>query len=178
MCDISKGKNAISCKNAVSGLKAIYLANYDNYGFITSSTTVGQVLTDLGALTEVFKYELKNSANSIQEDMTSNRDNGTTFFQQVVNFTLTKVSKEMAFQIKMMAWGRPQIFVETMGGDFILLGKENGLEISGNAQVGGTMDSLNGYVLTGTGMEREPMFFLDETSVAALKLLVSAINIE
>ena len=37
MCDISKGKNQLQCKDAISGLKAIYIANYDDYDFITQS---------------------------------------------------------------------------------------------------------------------------------------------
>ena len=176
-CDITKGKNQLVCKDAVSGIKAIYLANYDDYEFVTSSTESGHTMTDLGTLTEVFKYELKNSANTFQQDITSNRDNGTTFFQQVVNFTLTKLSAQMEFQIKMAAYGRPQIFVELNSGQFFLMGIEHGCEIAGNTQVGGTMDSLNGYVLTATAMERDPIFYLDSATVTALLALVSADNI-
>lgn len=176
-CDISKGKNLLSCKNAVSGLKAIYLANFDEYDYVTSSTLSGHTLTDLGDLDEVFKFELKNSANTFQQDINSNRDNGTTFFNQVLNFTLTKLSAEMEFQVKMMAWGRPQVFVETNGGLIFLIGKEHGCEIAGNSQVQGTMDSLNGYVMTATAMEPEPIFYLDSASITALKALVSTNNI-
>jgi hypothetical protein len=176
-CDISRGKNLLSCKNAVSGLKAIYMANFDDYDFVTESTPSGHTMTDLGTLAEVFKFELKNSANTFQQDITSSRDNGTTFFNQVLNFTLTKLSAEMEFQVKMMAWGRPIIFVETNGGLFFSMGIEHGCEIAGNSQVQGTMDSLNGYVLTATGMEPAPIFYLDDATVTALLALVSSDNI-
>lgn len=176
-CDISRGKNLLSCKNAVSGLKAIYLANFDDYEFVTVSTQSGHTMTDLGTLSEVFKYELKNSANTFQQDINSSRDNGTTFFNQVLNFTLTKLSAEMEFQVKMMAWGRPIIFVETNGGLVFCMGMEHGAEIAGNSQVQGTMDSLNGYVLTATAMEPQPIYYLDDATIAALFALVSADNI-
>lgn len=176
-CDISRGKNLLSCKNAVSGLKAIYMANFDDYDFVTQSNASGHTMTDLGTLSEVFKFELKNSANTFQQDITSSRDNGTTFFNQVLNFTLTKLSAEMEFQVKMMAWGRPIIFVETNGGLFFAMGVEHGCEIAGNSQVQGTMDSLNGYVLTATGMEPAPIFYLDDATITALLALVSADNI-
>lgn len=174
-CDITKGKTLLSCKNAVSGLKAIYIANFDDYALSGTSTQSGHTLVSLGTLTtgDVFKFELKNSANTFQQDITSSRDNGTTFFNQVLNFTLTKLSAEMEFQVKMMAWGRPIIFVETNGGLFFVMGKEHGCEIAGNSQVQGTMDSLNGYVLTATGMEPEPIFYLDDTTIAALEALVA-----
>jgi hypothetical protein len=176
-CDISRGKNLLSCKNAVSGLKAIYMANFDDYDFVTESTPSGHTMTDLGTLSEVFKFELKNSANTFQQDITSSRDNGTTFFNQVLNFTITKLSKEMEFQVKMMSWSRPIIFVETNGGLFFAMGVEHGCEIAGNSQVQGTMDSLNGYVLTATGMEPAPIFYLDDATITALLALVSSDNI-
>lgn len=177
-CDISKGKAGLACKNGISGLKAIYMANYDDYEFVTSSTTAGHLLTDLGTLTEVFKYELKNTGNTFNQDITSSRDNGTTFYNQVINFILTKLSAEMEFQVKMMAWGRPQIFVEMNSGQIFLMGKEHGVEVAGTAGVGGTMDSLNGYTLTGTAMEKDPIFYLDPATVTALKALISELNIQ
>jgi hypothetical protein len=39
------------------------------------------------------------------------------------------------------------------------------------------MDSLNGYVLTATGMEPAPIFYLDDATVTALLALVSSDNI-
>lgn len=176
-CDISKGKIQLVCKNAISGFKAIYVANFDDYEFVTSSTDTGHILTDLGDLTEVFKYELKNTGNNFNQDINSNRDTGTTYFNQVLTFILTKLSKEMEFQVKMMALGRPQVFVEMSSGQVFLMGINEGCEISGTSAVGGAKDSLNGYTLTATGQEREPIFYLDDASVVALKALVSVNNI-
>ena len=176
-CDITKGKNILQCKDAVSGLKAIYIANYDDYEFVTSSTEAGHLLTDLGSLSEVFKFELKNSGNTFNQDITSSRDNGTTFFSQTLNFILTKLSSEMEFQIKMLSWGRPQIFVEANSGDFFLMGEKHGCEISGKSEVQGTMDSLNGYTLTATAMEKEPIWYLTGSASTALGALVSSENI-
>lgn len=176
-CDITKGKIELACKNGISGIKAIYLANYDDYSFVTESVSSGHTLTDLGTLSTVFKYELKNAGNTFDQNITSNRDNGTTFFEQVLNFILTRLSKEMEFQIKMMAWGRPQVFVELNSGQIFLMGKDRGCEITGKSGVGGTLDSLNGYTLTATGMEKEPIFYLVDSEITALKTLVSASNI-
>lgn len=176
-CDITKGKNVLQCKDGVSGLKAIYIANYDNYDFVTSSTDAGHLLTDLGSLSEVFKFELKNSGNTFNQDITSSRDNGTTFFSQTLNFVLTKLSSEMEFQIKMLSWGRPQIFVEANSGDFMLMGEKNGCEISGKGEIQGTMDSLNGYTLTATGMEKEPVWYLTGSASTNLQALVATASI-
>jgi hypothetical protein len=176
-CDITKGKGLLACKDAVSGLKAIYVANFDEYTFITSSTDAGHLLTNLGDLDVVYKFELKNSGNTFTQDITSSRDNGTTFFNQTLNFVLTKLSSEMEFQIKMLAWGRPQIFVEANSGQFFLMGKEHGCEISGNSQIQGTMDSLNGYTLTAVGMEKEPIWYLTGSASTALSALVATASV-
>ena len=175
MCDISKGKNLLNCKSSVSGLRAIFMANYDDYAMSATSTTSGHTLNTLGTLSagKVFQFELKHSANTFQQDINSSRDNGTTVFQQVLNFTLNRLSSEMEFQVKMMAWGRPIIFVEANNGLYFVMGKDNGCEIAGNAQMQGTMDALNGYVLTATAMEKEPIYYLAPTAITALNVLVS-----
>lgn len=178
-CDITKGKAQLECKNAVSGMKAIYLSNYGSFEF-TPGTGPGaslQQIVDIDGTSDFFKYELKNSGNTFSQDITSSRDNGTTFYNQVVNFILTKLSAEMEFQIKMMAWGRPQIIIEGNDGNFILLGREHGCEISGKSEIQGTMDSLNGYTMTGTAMEKDPIFYLNDTAKTFVLANLSSSNI-
>ena len=177
-CDITRGKIELECKDAVSGLKSIMLANYADYGFTVSSTTAsGEALTDLGTLAEVFKYELKNTANTFQQDILSSRDNGTTLWTQILNFTLTKVTPDLEYEMKMAALGRPIIFVEANSGQVFVIGQEFGCEISGSSQIQGTLDSLNGYVMTATATEKNPIYYLDSGSVTALDALVSASNL-
>ena len=77
----------------------------------------------------------------------------------------------MEFQIKMMAWGRPQIFVEANSGDVFLMGKNHGCEISGKSEVQGTMDSLNGYTLTAVAMEKDPIWYLTGSASTNMKAL-------
>lgn len=180
-CDITKGKALLECKDAVSGLKAIYMANFGDFEFVggtgpgASEQTIVSITGPTAA--DFYKYELKNSGNTFQQDITSSRDNGTTFFNQTLNFVLTKLSAEMEFQIKMMAWGRPQIVVEANSGTFFLMGKEHGCEVSGNSQIQGTMDSLNGYTMTAVGMEKAPIFYLDDTAKAYVLANISTDNI-
>jgi hypothetical protein len=58
------------------------------------------------------------------------------------------------------------------------MGKENGCAVTGNSAVGGAADSLNGYTLTATAaMEKDPIWYLSEDAVTALKALVSNVNV-
>lgn len=179
---ITKGKNTLSCRNNVGGLKNIYFANDGEYDFtatspVGSTSSITFTITDLGTLDEVFQYRLKNSGNTFQEDITVSEDNGTVMYSQVLNVTLVKVNEDMDLQAYKMATSNPKIFVETNSGKVFLLGKENGCILSGNSQVQGTLDAINGYQLTFTSNERYPKHFLDSAAVTALKALVSEENI-
>jgi len=178
-CDITKGKALLQCKDTVSGLKAIYLANYGEWGFAVGTTPGAntQEITEVDGGDYFYKFELKNSGNTFQQDINSSRDNGTTFFNQVLNFILTKLSSEMEFQIKMMAWGRPQIIVEANNGTFFLIGREHGCEITGNSQLQGTLDSFNGYTMTATAMEKDPIYYLDSAAISQVLASISPDNI-
>ena len=178
-CDLNKGLSGLACKNSVAGIRSIYLANWDEYDMVTASGTAsGHVITDLGDLSVVFKYEVKNDGNSFVETIESDRNTGTTVFNQVLTAVLTKISKQKSVQVKLMAWGRVIVFIEFNSGDFLTIGLENGCEVTGTTNVEGAMTGANNYTLTFTGMEREPAFFLDDASVTALKALVSADNID
>lgn len=184
VCDITKGKILLACKDTVGGLKNIYFANYGDYDMETTnpfgSTASGSnfMITDLGDLTEVFQYRLKNTGNTFQQDIEGSTDNGTVVFRPTLTANLTKINADMELQVYKMAIGNPLIFVETQSGKIFLCGLDNGMELSGNSQVAGEMNGFNGYQLTFTGEERYPVHYLDETTQTALKNLVSSDNLD
>lgn len=181
VCDITKGKILLACKDSVGGLKNIYFANYGDYNMTTTNpyglTGSNFMITDLGDLTEVFQYRLKNTGNTFQQDIEGSVDNGVVVYKPTLTVNLTKINEDMELQVYKMAIGNPLIFVETQSGKIFLCGLDNGLELSGNSQVGGEMNGFNGYQLTFTGEERYPIHYLDATTQTALKALVSADNI-
>jgi hypothetical protein len=178
-CDISKGRTTLPCKDDVSGIKAIYVTNYAEYAFTTSSTSAGHLVTALTGLSSsnTFKFELKNSGNTFNQDITSSRDNGTTVFTQTLNFILNKLTATTEFQVKMMAFGRPIIFVEANSGQIFVIGKDYGCEITGKAEIQGTIDALNGYTMTAVATEKDSIYYLDSATVTALKAVVSPNNL-
>jgi hypothetical protein len=178
-CNINRGLDIIACKNTVAGIKRLYLANWsEDYDIQTVSNASGHTITDLSGLTTVYQYEVKNDGNSWSETVESSRDNGTTVFNQVVTAIMTKLTAEKQYQLKLMAWGRLLVFVEFQSGDVLCSGLENGAEATYVANVEGAMTGANAYTMTFTSMEREPAYFLDETSVSALKALVSEDNMD
>lgn len=178
-CDLTLGRLE-PCKDSVGGLKNIYLVNFADldYDDITFGGTDGEVSGLTFALSaEAYKYELRGT-NDFNETITSSRENGTTFYEQVLTLALKKLSPKSHKEIKLLVAGRPKVFVEDNNGNYFLAGAEFGMDVTaGNITRGAAMGDASGYSLTLTGMESAPAEFLDSTAVTALLAVVSASSI-
>lgn len=155
-CLITQGRQEV-CKESVGGLAGVYFINYTTGSFTKNGN--GEV-TALPSGSTVYYYELKGNS-TYTETVNSSRDNGTTFFSQELVLNLKKLTNEMTTQLKLMAYGRPQIIVWTMNGEALLVGEREGADVTaGTIQTGGAMGDLYGYSVTFTGMEKLPAAFL------------------
>ena len=155
-CDITNGR-VLPCKDQVGGLKNVYFVNYgvDTSLITTAGSEDTVAATDFAAET-AYKYALKGNS-SLTQNIQSSRENGTTAFEQVLELTLPKLTKEDNYQIKLLSFGRPHIVVEDYNGSFWLVGREHGADVTGGTiATGAAMGDLSGYTLTFTGMERTP----------------------
>jgi hypothetical protein len=155
-CNVSAGRNEV-CKDSIGGLSAVYFLNYSTGSFTKNAN--GE-LTAVPSGSTVYKYELKGNS-SYTETVNSSRDNGTTFFSQELTLNLKKLTNEMTTQLKLMAYGRPQRFVETMNGDTLFVGEREGADVTaGTIQTGAAIGDLYGYSVTFTGLEPLPAAFV------------------
>lgn len=161
-CDLTKGRKE-PCKDVVGGLRAIYFVDFGDLGTVTQTD---DEITDLSGTFTAYKYELKGNS-SFEQTVTSSRENGTTFFEQTLNLTLKKLSKEDHKEIKLLAYGRPHVAVEDYNGNVFLMGLEHGADVSGGTIVtGAAMGDLSGYTLTLSGMETKPANFVASPTAA------------
>jgi hypothetical protein len=134
-----------------------------NFTGSLSNVTNGEsdaLVETLPAGLTAYYYELKGNS-SYTENVNSSRDNGTTFFSQELVLNLKKLTNEMTTQLKLMAWGRPQIFVHTLNGDTLLVGQREGADLTaGTIQTGAAIGDLYGYSATFTGQEPFPAAFI------------------
>ena len=108
----------------------------------------------------LYYYQLKGTS-AYTETVNSSRENGTTFFSQELVLNLKKLTNEMTTQLKLMAYGRPQIIVWTNNGDALLVGEKLGADVTaGTIQTGGALGDLYGYSVTFTGLEPFPAPFV------------------
>jgi hypothetical protein len=155
-CNISAGRNEV-CKDSIGGLAGVYFLNFSTGSFTKNSD--GE-LTAVPSGSAVYYYELKGNS-SYTETVNSSRENGTTFFSQELTLNLKKLTNEMTTQLKLMAWGRPKIFVHTMNGDTLLVGEREGADLTaGTIQTGAALGDLYGYSITFTGEEPLPAAFV------------------
>jgi hypothetical protein len=162
-CLLTQGRQEV-CKESVGGLQGVYFINYTTGSFTKNGS--GQV-TALPSGSTVYYYELKGNS-AYTETVNTSRDNGTTFFSQELTLNLKKLTNEMTTQLKLMAYGRPQIVVWTMNGDALLVGEREGADVTaGTIQTGGAMGDLYGYSVTFTGMEQLPAAFLSGSTTTS-----------
>lgn len=161
-CNITAGRNEV-CKDSVGGLQGVYFLNFTTGSFTKNGD--GEV-TSLSGST-VYYYELKGNS-SYTETVNTSRENGTTFFSQELVLNLKKLTNEMTTQLKLLAYGRPQIIVWTMNGDALLVGEKEGADMTaGTLQTGAAMGDLYGYNLTFTGQEKLPAAFLSGSTTTS-----------
>ena len=161
-CDIGLGRNEV-CKDSVGGLKAVYFVNYGDLGAITYDATDTDVIDAVADTPKAYKYELKGTS-SFTQNINSSRENGTTFFEQVLELSFKKLTVKDHKELKLMAYGRPNVIVEDNNGNLFLAGLEFGMDVTGGTIVtSGDMAGLSGYTITLTGMEKAPANFLGET---------------
>jgi hypothetical protein len=168
-CPITAGRLLNNCKNQRGGIKNLYFANYDNYGFVMT----GQTVSDLGTLTEVFKYEVKATTNALTETGTSSEDNGTYLVAQSLAVTLPKLAADLQAQVQLICQGRPFVFVEDYNGNIMLLGATNGTMSNCTKVSGAAGGDLSGFTLTIAAEESSLSPFLDNTTKTELATLVS-----
>jgi hypothetical protein len=159
-CSISLGRQEV-CKESVGGLAGVYIMNFTTGSFVhQTASDPGSPITAYPSGSTVYYYELKGTS-AYTETVNTSRENGTTFFSQELVLNLKKLTNEMTTQLRLLAYGRPQIAVHTMAGDTLLIGEREGADVTaGTIQTGGSLGDLYGYSITFTGQEQFNASFL------------------
>ncbi|QDP55666.1 MAG: hypothetical protein Tp156SUR1554471_43 [Prokaryotic dsDNA virus sp.] len=161
-CNLTAGRKE-PCKDVVGGIRKVYFTDFGGYGTVTQTN---DEITDMSGTFTAFEYELKGNS-SFEQTITSSRENGTTFFEQTLNLTLKKLSKEDNKELKLLAYGRPHVAVEDYNGNVFVMGLEHGAEVSGGTIVtGAAMGDLSGYTLTLSAQEVLPANFVSSPTAA------------
>jgi hypothetical protein len=178
-CLLTHGRAEV-CKEFVGGIKSIYFINYGDLGAITYGTVntdASDKISTIAGTFSLYKYDLKG-ANSFEQTFTSSRENGTTFVEQTLTFTIKGLDATTTKQIKLLAWGRPHVVIRTNAGNFFLAGLEHGMDVTTALVSNGTaMGDLNGFTVTLVGQEAINANFLNVASPFADTDLVGSTKV-
>jgi len=160
-CTLTTGRK-IPCKSAFGGIKKVLFADYGTIASIAvDGTTKEASITDGSPAPSWFEYDVKGNS-SLETTVTSSRENGTTFYTQTLNLTLTYLDAKTQAELQILAVSRPYIVVQDYYGNNFLCGFENGMECTGGTVVtGAAAGDLSGFTLTFEGMEETAPYFLD-----------------
>ena len=166
-CTLNTGRK-VPCKSAFGGIKSVLFADYGTIASIAvDSTTKVATITNGSPAPVWYEYDVKGNS-SLETTVTSSRDNGTTFYTQTLNLTLTYLDAKTQAELQVLAVARPYVVVVDYYGNNFLCGFENGMEVTGGTVVtGAAAGDLSGFTLTFEGMEETAPYFLNAAVTAS-----------
>lgn len=162
MPNLTRGRT-VADKDQVGGIKAVYFFNYGPLS-VTYDGTDTDLITSLGAVT-CYKYDLKDGNASLTETLNQDPAAGTSFWEQSLELTLPKLTKEDQKELKLIAWSRPHVAVLDHNDNVRVCGLLEGMDATGGTIESGTAKGdLTGYRLTLVAQEKTPANFISGTA--------------
>jgi hypothetical protein len=172
-CIISNGYT-LPCKG-IAGVQAVFIGEYNDgslgytYG-ATAGVDLNQIIAFTGATVSFYKFEQTIETGSLTETGNFNEQNGTAYYDQVVEITVHNVGQELIDQVNTLGRGRWRIIVLDVNGNYFLVGKINPVSVTAaTGGLGKAYGDLNGYTLTFTGKEYDAL--VQVTTSAAITVI-------
>tara|TARA_R110000751_G_scaffold48359_1_gene107783 strand:- start:588 stop:1136 length:549 start_codon:yes stop_codon:yes gene_type:complete len=156
-CTLSSGR-LLKCKDKIGGIKTIFIAEHSKFvtGIQLNAEEVS-ALPDLSPAIELFRYELSQAAGDFVETITSSVENGTVFWNQVVNISLMQLTAADRLELANVSQTRLMLFVLDNNDNIWMIGQYDSAELTaGTAATGTAKGDANGYTLTFTATEKLP----------------------
>jgi len=136
------------CLGSNGGIKAVWLANWDNVASLTESS--GAITAITMSNSEKFKkYEFPRNTSSMTSNYAVNAENGTSYVETDLVMVFNRMSTSKRLEIVAMAQGLLAAFVEDNNGNIWYLGHDYPLTINaGSGESGTARGDRNGYSVT------------------------------
>ena len=149
---------ALNCRDSVGGLKEIKIKVHPGLADIARDYTVTSGVTTIAAagLTGWYLWGLEKETCNFEEDVTTNVQNGTTFYQQVLNVVFNKFSTKNRNEIAIYAQTPVLLALRDMNDNYWLIGQDYGADLTaGKHSSGTTRGDRSGSALTFTAKESQ-----------------------
>ena len=166
-CALTTGYK-LGCRDNVGGITEVRLIAFNS---VTGTIVVdgSGVVTGSFPASGFYKYEVPKGAGQFTETVNASTENGTIFYQQELVFPVNRMDQNVRNEIRLLGLNRLMAIVTDRNGKYWLLGRYNGIDITGGtAQTGTAMGDRNGYEMTFTGMEELPCSEVSSSIISAL----------
>lgn len=171
-CNLLQGRQ-IDCRDGNGGIETVYITELENEASMTVASGIVTAFT-LQTGKKFWTYEVEKENAELIETEQGSVETGTTFYEQVLNFTIMQLTASSRNELRLLAQNRLHIIVKDNNGIFWLLGEERGCDKVGTneAKTGKAFGDLGGYTLGFLGKEATPFVqvtasLLDTLTVAA-----------
>ncbi len=157
-CQIINGYE-IDCRDAVGGIKELYIAEYANVASYTETSGVCSAITMVSGK-KFYTFQMEKENAELIETQTGSVENGTNFWQQDLTFTMKKLSAAKRNSVKVLSQVRLVVVAKLHDDSLWIVGRHNGLDMVGTntAKSGKAMGDMNGYEIALMGKEQNPMY--------------------
>jgi hypothetical protein len=151
----------VNCKEAIGGIKAIYIGDYATFANAAIINETSNLVTSLPA-GDVYEFQLPKHTGSFTEEAAISIENGTVYYTQTVVASFHGMSAARALQLQNISKGRNVLFVQDNNGNIWLCGNKDGVEVTAfTTQSGTAKGDRSGYTITFTGEEKDKAYLLD-----------------
>jgi hypothetical protein len=158
-CELSAGFQ-LDCKDAIGGIKAIYLQQHAD--FLTGINVDNNDEINTLPTATIYKYICPKHTGSFTEEVASSVENGTIFYTQTVTATFFKLSALRRKQLELVAKNRLIVFVQDNNDNIWMVGRFDGAEVTAaSTATGVAKGDLNGYTITFTAEEKNKAYRLE-----------------
>lgn len=168
MACVLTSSRTLACRDAVGGIKTIYITELENKATLTASAgNITAFTLDTG--TQFWTYDLIKETAEYEEKPTPSTENGTIFYETELKVMLHKTSAAMRNELKFIAQNRLMIIILDRNGNYWLMGETNGADLMPSSiKSGKAMGDFNGYELTFSAKEENPMQTITSSLLATL----------
>ena len=168
-CALTQGRT-IDCRNSTGGISEVLIANFGNITIDTVASGVITAMTQAGA-TSFYKYNLEKENGSLVETQTGSLENGTNFYDSVLDFNTKNLSAAESEELMLLDQAQLFVIVKTMNDKYFTVGAYYAADkLSGTAVTGAAFGDHNGYTYSITAKEKLRMLEVDSTVIAGLTI--------
>jgi hypothetical protein len=168
-CALTQGR-AIDCRNSTGGIEEVLIADFGN---ITIDTVAAGVITVMSqaAATNFYRYSLEKENGSLIETHTGSLENGTNFYDSVLDFNTKNLTASESQEITLLDQARLFVVCKDMNGKWWTVGAYHAADkLSGTSVTGAAFGDMNGYTYSITSKEAQRMLEVDSTVIAGLSI--------